>query len=264
MRRMTAFAFAFVCIQTLGGNVSAHYTFIVPEAFRVASGQAITIGVHSADGFPESAQVAKRIQDPTIHAANGRRRLEGLEDEGKRLTMSLTVGAPGHVVITAVNGTATTEIEPDAFVEYLREEGLTHVVDARTQRGEADQPGKERYTMYAKAILIADAPSEGYKTTAGLPLEMVPEKDPYRLGQGESLPVRILLRGAPAPNLAVRAVSTAPGTKPYIVGRTDADGRIMVPVRQGQWRLHTIHMERTSGSDADWESLWTTLTFEIF
>jgi hypothetical protein len=35
-------------------------------------------------------------------------------------------------------------------------------------------------------------------------------------------------------------------------------------VRQGQWRLHTIHVERTSGSDADWESLWTTLTFEIF
>jgi hypothetical protein len=26
--------------------------------------------------------------------------------------------------------------------------------------------------------------------------------------------------------------------------------------------LHTIHMERASG-DVDWESLWTTLTFEV-
>jgi hypothetical protein len=47
-----------------------------------------------------------------------------------------------------------------------------------------------------------------------------------------------------------------------VVGRTDAQGRLSVPVSKGQWRLHTIHMERASG-DVDWESVWTTLTFEV-
>ena len=36
-----------------------------------------------------------------------------------------------------------------------------------------------------------------------------------------------------------------------------------IPVSAGKWRLYTIHMERALGSDADWESVWTTLTFEI-
>jgi uncharacterized GH25 family protein len=93
---------------------------------------------------------------------------------------------------------------------------------------------------------------------------MIPEKDPYRLQPGEALPVLVLLRGAPAANLDVTAASTAPGFKARVIGRTDAHGRVTVPVTKGQWRLHTIHMERASDADVDWESLWTTLTFEVF
>lgn len=71
--------------------------------------------------------------------------------------------------------------------------------------------------------------------------------------------VRVLLRGAPVANLQAHATSA--GSKPQVVGSTDAEGRVNVPVSQGRWRLHAIHMER--GSDVDWESVWTTLTFEI-
>jgi hypothetical protein len=53
------------------------------------------------------------------------------------------------------------------------------------------------------------------------------------------------------------------GTEKKDVGKTDATGRISIPVTSGRWRLHTIHMERVSLADADWESLWATLTFEI-
>jgi hypothetical protein len=34
------------------------------------------------------------------------------------------------------------------------------------------------------------------------------------------------------------------------------------PVSKGQWRPSLVHMERASG-DVDWESVWTTLTFEV-
>jgi hypothetical protein len=39
--------------------------------------------------------------------------------------------------------------------------------------------------------------------------------------------------------------------------------RIAVPVTPGRWRLHTILMERITTPDADWESFWATLTFEV-
>jgi hypothetical protein len=47
------------------------------------------------------------------------------------------------------------------------------------------------------------------------------------------------------------------------VGTTDAMGRVLVPVNSGKWRLHTLTMERSSDPDAEWESFWAALTFEI-
>jgi len=241
-------------------NLAAHYTYIVPHQFRVVSGETVVVGFHSGDGFPDSTAVLRRLREPAIHTSKGRLAIDGLKEDGKRLAATFKVADAGHLIVTAVNAAAVEEMKPASFEEYLLEEGLGHVVAARKERGEAEKPGKERYTMYAKTILLSGAPGDGYKTAVGLPLEIVPEKDPYRLQPGEALPIRVLLRGAPAANLEIRATSLA--AKPVLVGKTDAQGRITVPVSKGQWRLHTIHMERVSG-DVDWESLWTTLTFEV-
>jgi hypothetical protein len=76
------------------------------------------------------------------------------------------------------------------------------------------------------------------------------------------LPVQVLFREKPAGGLEMLVASTT-NPKNSSIGKTDAAGRISVPVSPGKWRLHTIHMERASGADADWESFWATLTFEV-
>ena len=245
------------------GQAAAHYTFIVPQAFRVASGDTIVIGFHSGDGFPDSSAILKRLQEPTIRTGNGTIRLDGVKEDGKRLVASAIVPRASHMIVTAMNAAATEQMKPPSFEKYLEEEGLGHIVRARAERGESDTPGRERYTMYAKAIVATGAPGDGYKLAAGLPLEIVPEQDPYRLKAGEALVLRVLLRGTPAAGLNVTAASTAEGFTTRVIGVTDADGRITVPVSRGRWRLHTIHMERVSEANVDWDSLWTTLTFEV-
>jgi uncharacterized GH25 family protein len=257
---MIAVLFAFVLVILGAVNVAAHYTYILPQHFRVATGETVLMGFHSGDGFPESTAILKRLQEPAIHTSRGKMPIAGLKEDGKRLAATVRVADIGHLIVTAVNGASTEDMRPASFEKYLAEEGLGHIIAARKERGESEKNGKERYTMYAKTILLSGAPGEGYKTAVGLPLEVVPEKDPYRLQAGEALPIRVLLRGAPASNLEVRATSTT--EKAHVVGRTDAQGRLSVPVSKGQWRLHTIHMERASG-DVDWESVWTTLTFEV-
>lgn len=259
MRLMKSVLLVLLLIVVGIGDAAAHYAYIIPQSFRVSTGDTVIVGFHSADSFPESSAVLKRLQEPTIHTERGALKLDGLKEDGKRLAATVNVAASGHVIVTAVNGAAIEEIKPVSFEKYLEEEGLGHIVQARAQRGESDKPGKERYTMYAKTIFVAGVPTDAYRAVVGLPLEIVPEKDPYRLQAGESLPVPVLLRGAPAANLEVKATSA--GGKAQVVGKTDANGRLNVPVTPGRWRLHTIHMER--GSDVDWESVWTTLTFEI-
>lgn len=251
-------------MMCVSGNAVAHFTFVMPQKFRVSKGGTLIIGFHNADGFPESEQVLKRLQDATMHLPLARLPIRVNEDRPrKRVAGSVTVPVSGHLIVTGVTASATMDMKADEFLEYLKEEGLTHVIESRAQRGEAGQPTRERYTMYAKSILVADTPNDGHGKVVGLPLEMVPEKDPYRLKSGESLPVRVLLRRSPAPNLEVKAVTAGAGSKERTVGRTDADGLISVPLTSGIWRLHTVYMERSAKADAEWESFWSTLTFEI-
>jgi uncharacterized GH25 family protein len=259
-KRLT-FALA-VCLIP-AGTAAAHDTFIMPEKFQVTPRTAVKIGFHSADSFPESSGIPKRLRDVFLHAGGGPVAITVNED-GKRVVGTVTAPTSGYMIVTAVNAAATESMKAPAFLDYIKEEGLTHVIDARAQAGEADKPARERYTMFAKSIFLAGAPNDAYKTAVGLPIEIVPEKDPASLKTGESLPVRVLFRGAPAKGLDVMAASNAPAyAKNRSIGKTDANGRIAVPVTSGQWRLHTIHMERSTTSDADWESFWATLTFEV-
>jgi uncharacterized GH25 family protein len=185
-------------------------------------------------------------------------------EDDKRMLANVTIPASGHVIATVTAAPQTIALKPEVFTEYLKEEGLTAIIEARAQRGEAEKEGKERYSMYAKAILLADSPSDAWKQTVGSPIEFVAQKDPYQLKSGDSLPVKLLVRGAPASGLEVKAASATPaGNKIVTVGRTDAEGNISVPVIAGRWRLHAIHMERAKDTEVDWESYWGTLTFEI-
>jgi hypothetical protein len=247
-------------ILASAGTAVAHYNFIVPEKFRVAPGETLTIGFHAADGFPDSTLLPIRLQTPLLHNASTPVAITGLRDVGLRRVG--TVKAPaGYSIITAVNPGRADTMKAAPFLQYLQEEKLTAVIESRKKLGESDKPGRERYSMYLKSIVLAGAPNDGYKRVAGLTLEIVPEKDPSQLKSGETLPVRVLFKGKPAANLQLFAAKAGAANKN--VGKTDANGRVSVPISKGRWRLHSILMERITASDADWESFWTTLTLEI-
>jgi uncharacterized GH25 family protein len=253
-----ALALVLILVQSL----AAHYVFMMPEKFRVAPGEAVKIGFHAADGFPDSTQAAKRLTDATVRVGA---KPEGvaLVGEEKRLSAVVTLKTAGHVVATVTNASTVGTMNAKSFTGYLREENLQHVIDARSAAGEADKSARERYTMFAKSILLSGKPDQSYAEPVGHTIEIIPEKDPYALKSGESLPVRVLVRGKPAASLEVMAASTGSfGGKSRSVGKTDAAGRIVIPLSTGAWRLHTIYMERSTNPDADWESFWATLTFE--
>jgi uncharacterized GH25 family protein len=246
-------------ILALTSSVAAHYTFIMPEKFRVASGAEVNIGFHASDSFPESTQLPKRLENVQLHTSTGATALPAFRVDGLR-QLSTIKPVNGYSIITAINPAKTENMKPASFTDYLKEESLTHVIEARAKAGETDTPGREKYSMYLKSIVLAGQPNDGYKKVVGLPIELVPEKDPYQIKKGESLPVRVLFKGAPAKNLEIFATSAG---KAKNVGKTDNNGRINVPVTTGTWRLHTILMERVTLPDADWESFWATITFEI-
>jgi uncharacterized GH25 family protein len=243
-----------------GGTAAAHYTYVMPDAFTVRAGDAIVVGFHSGDGFPESSAILERLQEPTVRTDGASTPIGAVKADGKRLVASVTMPAASHVILTAVNAAAVEQMKGPSFEKYLAEEGLHDIIKDRAARGETEALGRERYSMYAKAILATGAAGNGFALVTGLPIEIVPEKDPYRIPAGEQLPVRVLLKGKPVSGALV--VASTVGATPQAVGRTDDEGRLSVPVSPGKWRLHTIAMERVEDPAVDWESFWATLTFE--
>jgi hypothetical protein len=248
--------------------VYGHDMYIMPSTFFPAGGATITAGFHAGDSFPES-EVSGRIEklvQPRVLWQGGEAPFANLRVAGKRVLGEVTPGGTGELIMAVNTMKALIELEPARFTAYLNEEGLADVIAWRSAHGETTRPGKERYSKYAKSLLLAGMPNAFARHAVGFTIEIVPEADPDRLKAGEPLPVQVIFRGKPAAGLQIEtAWAGAAGSKTTVVGRTDADGRFLVPLTAaGKWRIHTIRMERCpEPAVADWESYWASLTLEI-
>ena len=91
--------------------------------------------------------------------------------------------------------------------------------------------------------------------------EIVPEQDPTALASGDRFTVRLLKDGKPLPDFPVGLV--AEKSKNGSIQKTDAQGRVSVQLdRAGWWLVRATHIERSANPDLDWESHFTTLTFQ--
>lgn len=93
-------------------------------------------------------------------------------------------------------------------------------------------------------------------------LEIVPEKDPTAMRPGDELLVRVLRNGRPAAAFAVGLVRQ--GDAHGVLQSTDDQGHATFPVgKAGRWLLRATDLRRSTKPEADWESDFTTLTFEV-
>lgn len=253
---------------TLASAALAHDLYIMPSTFQPRPGERVALGFHVGDSFPRS-EVAGRLNkliQPKISWSGGSVPVENLRVEGTRDMGDAVVSGTGSLMATVATIPNLIELEPAKFLSYLQHEGLDEVIAWRASHGEEKKPGKERYSKYAKALLKSGAPDVYFKQPSGLIIEIIPESDPYALKPGDELPIQVLFRGKPFAGLQIEA-SWAAGQegKTMAAGRTGPDGRARIKLpAAGQWRLHTIRMERCSdAATADWESFWASLTFEM-
>ena len=251
-----------------GGSLAAHDLYLLPERFHVKGGEVLTVALHNGDAFPESEANApiERLRDSLIRGAQGTADIKNLHDVGKETLGTVTVPGSGTLVLTTRSVPHFISMQPAEFSAYLKEEGLSHVIAFREKSGDDGKPSRERYSKFAKSLLVAGESSDEYRKPTGLVIEIVPEKDPYRLHPGGTLPVQVLFRGKPEAGIQLEAAWSGPsGNKVQIIGITDSRGHIDVPLSAaGKWRLHSLKMERCAEpAAADWESYWASLTFEL-
>jgi uncharacterized GH25 family protein len=244
----------------------AHDLWLVPP--KQAEMSSATVRASSGTEFP----ISHRAPD----TSKFKRKLVILPDkrestiadagvEGDFGLMKFDAPTPGVYVIAVETEPKLITLAADEFNSYLVSDGLSHIYQLRRQEGILDQPGRERYSKSPKALFRVGRGGKGDPCRAvGLPLEIVPFVSPFTLKAGDTLPVRVLFRDKPLGDANLGWDLPGDGKLPAGTVRTDDQGAALIPIRKsGLMTIRLTHMTRPKVADYDWESFWTTLTFEI-
>ncbi len=266
MGRLRLAVVAAAWLLASAGGAAAHDFWIEPSLFRPAPGEKVAVRLRAGDTFPGEAvpRWPERIERFALVGRAGGTEVFGLP----RMDPAgfVAPAEPGLHLLVYDSNHARLTLEGDRFERHLAEQGLERVSALRKERGESAKTAREIYSRCAKALLQVGgkaAGGAGYDRALGLPLELIPAANPYDLAGGGPLPLRLLYQGKPLAGARVEARS--PGSPEPVAGRTDAEGRIRLDLPgPGFWMVKAVHMvEAPTGSDADWESFWASLTFEL-
>jgi uncharacterized GH25 family protein len=254
-----------VCLTALSnGPAAAHDLWIEPTTFSPAEGAIVGARLRVGqdllgDPIPNDPTLVNQF---LVEDANGRRPLIGRR--GADPAGLLRVMTPGLMVIGYHSNPSAVELTAEKFETYLQEEGLEAIAALRRRKGQTGG-AKELFSRCAKSLVLSGSPHPAHgDRPLGFTLELVAERNPYRLTPGQSLPVRLTYQGRPLAGALVVAMNrTDPSAK--LSARSDRNGRVRLRLpRAGMWMIKAVHMIAAApDAQADWESFWASLTFEL-
>jgi uncharacterized GH25 family protein len=268
MIRRSRAALAAAVFVTATAALSAHDFWIEPSTFTASLDETIGIHLRVGEHFAgeKLARNGRQIEKFVVSGPSGEKPVVGRD--GMDPAGLLRLDAPGLWFVGYRSKPSRVELAADKFEQYLREEGLERIIDARAKRQESRMPGRERFSRSVKSLIrtTGDPGGKGFDKTLGLTLELVLEADPALAKDGR-LPVRLLHDGRPLAGtlvVAYKKETSAAASAEALRARTDKDGRVVVGITPGLWLLKAVHMDRAMGAgDVDWESVWTSLTFKV-
>ena len=201
--------------------------------------------------------------DGTASDLRGALHLGSKADDG-----TLTFAKPGaYVVVLETDNRAQSHLPAIRFNDYLKVEGLTPALEQRERLHQPDRDGSENYSRRAKSIIQvepieANSPNR-VTQPLGLPLEIVPDVNPYAQPQSRTLPVRVIYEGQPLEGALVKLTHLEDDANPVEMHLTDRMGRaIFVMPTQGSWLLNVIWTQPLPRSrETDFETMFSSLSF---
>ena len=157
-------------------------------------------------------------------------------------------------------------IEAGRFTAYLHDEGLDHIVAQRERQGQSALPGRERFRRVTKTLLRAGGTSDRtFAIRTGQRLELVPVIDPTSAPAGQTLRFKLFFDDKPVAGALLRAWHHHENQTVAIRALSNEDGLVTFALPYaGPWMISTVYMIPAADTpDADWDSFWGSLMFEV-
>lgn len=267
MKKQTIFVF--ILSLSLVVSIFAHDLFLKTDSFFLKPNSKFTVKVMNGTFLAsEGAVTFARLNDVSVVSGGNRvhpKEADLTKDETTAF-LNLTTGAAGTYVVGLSTKSREIALKAADFNEYLREDGLPDTLEERRKTGELEKDAKERYAKHVKAILqVGKKQTDDYKTVLGYPVELVPQQNPYKLKKGDTIEILCLKDGKPLAGQVVLAGREESGKiKPSPELRSDAKGIVKLKLDgSGKWYIKFINMVKLDDPALNYESKWTTLTFEM-
>jgi len=235
----------------------AHDFWIEPSNFHPAIGETVSAGLRVGQQFTgdpvgrDSAAIEKFI----VRDSAGERALVGMERRDP--AGYFRVEHAGTAIVAYRSHPSYLEMPPEKFEQYLRDEGLERVIAERAKRGESQKPSREIYSRCVKSLIVTDRATD-FTKPIGLRYEIIPLAI-----TSDAIEARVVYESKPLAGALVIAMhQDDPSLRTSM--RSDASGRVRFKLpKRGVWMIKSVQMiAAPPSSNADWESLWASLTFE--
>lgn len=237
------------------------------ETETLPLGNMVAVQLRVGDGFPGELFPRSPAHLEEFFVQSAGERLDVTGRNGYSPAGTFKINEESIYQVGYRSGQTLITFEADAFEQYLEDEGLDHIITLRRQRGERNKAGRELYSRAAKSFIQvgeSDINENDYLQGLGFSLEIIPQQNPMQLGPSDSLTVQVIYQSKPLAGalLSVFDLANPRGDRSR---HTDDNGYVEVPMPvSGKVLLGVVHMvEVQNNPDADWQSVWASLTFEV-
>lgn len=255
---------SFLLLTLLNTLAMAHEFWLQPQKFFFAVGEKALINFKVGENFSGEAWDLDRHKVERLELHNSAGVTDYKSDIKKeKPNVEIFLSDLGTQLIVMQSDNAFSDLDGPKFNEYLKEDGLDDVLYAREKNNELNKRGTEFYSRHTKLLLqVGNRQDNTYSKVVGLPLEIVPEKNPYLVKLGESNKFKILWEGKPLFGARVKVWNKKDGQIAIQNIYSQKDGTIEFPFSNtGAWMVSVVKMVPSKTAGADWQSYWGSFVF---
>jgi uncharacterized GH25 family protein len=246
---------------------SAHEFWLQPRKYRLAIGEELKFNFKVGENFDGEEWDLKKhkVEKLDWHTSTKITDLKKLVKADGRDRVTLKMTEEGTQLIAMQSNYAFIELDAAKFNDYLKEDGIEDIHALRTKNNTLDKPAKEFYGRFVKLLVqVGNKKTDSFKKQLGTPVEIIPLQNPYTLTSGDYLECKVLFQGKPLIEQMVKVWYKINTTTFLQNMYTEKDGTVKFPLSStGPWMVSTVKMIPSEKEGADYQSMWSSLVFEV-
>lgn len=246
--------------------LSGHEFWLHPNKFIYRPGETVNLRLMVGENYEgvNWSGTRSRVRSFRLYYADVMDDCANQLSEEKGDSAQMAFFEEGTMMFTFNNHNSFIELEAAKFNEYLHEDGLQEAIDYRALHNQQDSIGREYYQRSVKTLIqVGGKFTNTFKKQTSLPIDIVPQENPYKLRDGEKLPVNVYFKGRPWANAPLKLWHRNNEQTVKTELRTNEKGEADFPVFvYGRWMLSAVKIEHLDNDPkAQWQSYWGSMTW---